>query len=575
MDNSKLNTQLTAALNANENELRNSPELNTGLDEASGLWTLIIRHTGSLSSIKSDFPQVRIKELLGNYAIIDTPENLIDAISFNSQIIYIEKPKRLFFQVSNGKRASCISPLQMQSASGLSGRGTLIAIIDSGIDYIHPDFISPNGKSRIISLWDQSLDQIFSSDTIDAAIAAPTLEARYSICPSVDLSGHGTHVAGIAAGNGRASNGVYRGVAYEAQLIIVKLASPAPGGFPSTVELMTAVDYCIREAISRSMPIAINLSFGNTYGAHNGSSLLENYLDDMTDYYKCSIVCGSGNEGASNGHTQGLFTSNMQADEVELAIAQYTKNLSIQLWKNPWDIFEIKIKSPSNSNVTLPVQPGSWRYSLDSTQLYITIGEPSPYSIYQEIYIDLNSSASIGSYIDEGIWQILITSIDIKKGNWDMWLPSSAVKSPSTGFLRPTPYTTLTIPSSAERVITVGAYDARNDRLAAFSGHGYNWDTDIIKPELVAPGVDITSCAPGGGYQTRSGTSMATPFVCGSCSLLMQWGIVDGNDDYLYGEKIKAALIRGTRKLPFINSYPNEAVGWGALCLSDSIPFFN
>ena len=152
-----------------------------------------------------------------------------------------------------------------------------------------------------------------------------------------------------------------------------------------------------------------------------------------------------------------------------------------------------------------------------------------------------------------------------------MWLPSIAVRSLSTGFLISNPDTTLTIPSSAEKIITVGAYDSHNDTLADFSGRGFSWNTNQIKPELVAPGVDIISCAPGGGYETRSGTSMATPFVTGSCALLMQWGIVNGNDIYMYGEKIKAALISGTRKLPFENSYPSKTVGWGALCLYDSL----
>ena len=131
---------------------------------------------------------------------------------------------------------------------------------------------------------------------------------------------------------------------------------------------------------------------------------------------------------------------------------------------------------------------------------------------------------------------------------------------------------TITIPSTAARVITVGAYDGYFDRAAAFSGRGYTRETNQVKPDLVAPGVDITSCAPGGGYVVRSGTSMATPFVSGGAALLMQWGIVNKNDLYLYGEKMKAYLIKGARRLPAMQYYPNPVFGWGALCVAQSLP---
>ena len=572
MDNYKISTQLNAALNATETELNNSPELRTGFEPQSRKWELIVRYTGDLFSLTEKFPTIEITQLLFNYAVIKIAESEIDAFSASDEIIFIEKPKRLFFEVNSGKRTSCINPVQ-SSAISLSGHDTIVAVIDSGIDYMHPDFIDENGKTRILLLWDQSLGQFYDSDTINQAINAPNSAIRFQICPSIDLSGHGTHVAGIAAGNGRASSGVYRGVAYEAGLIIVKLAAPAPDGFPSTVELIKAVDFCVREAISRRMPMAINLSFGNTYGAHNGSSLLETYLDNAGSLYKCCIVCGSGNEGASAGHSGGKFSSNGETDIVELSVTEFTPGLTIQLWKDPWDVFEIQIISPQNQSFIIPNVPGSWRYTLGHTQLYITVGDAVPYSIYQEIYIDLNiSDTSTTPYIDFGIWTLSLKSIDIRYGIWDVWLPSSSVRNASTNFVLPSPDTTLTIPSSAQKIITVGAYDSSNDSFAPFSGRGFTWNTNQVKPDLVAPGVNITSCAPGGGYETRSGTSMATPFVTGSCSLLMQWGIVDGNDAYMYGEKIKAALIRGTRKLPFEASYPNETVGWGALCLRDSIP---
>ena len=129
----------------------------------------------------------------------------------------------------------------------------------------------------------------------------------------------------------------------------------------------------------------------------------------------------------------------------------------------------------------------------------------------------------------------------------------------------------MTIPATARRIIAVGAYDSLVDSYADFSGRGSRM-LPYLKPDLVAPGVNIVAPVPGGGYRTVTGTSFAAPFVSGSAALLMQWGIVNGNDPYLYGEKVKAYLRKGARPLPGYEEYPNEEVGWGALCIAQSLP---
>ena len=587
--NQKIETLFRAALDATTEEREKSADLFIGFDQENDTWEVIVKHTGNLSSLQEKYPPITITELLNNYGILRLPENLIDTIASEDIITYMEKPKQLFFEVTEGKRASCVTTLQTR-APELTGRGTIVGVIDSGIDYAHPDFRLANGNSRILSLWDQtipsesvpnvlaptrmlsapngySLGTLFTREIIDAALDMNSVQEQQIACPSRDISGHGTHVTGIAAGNGRASNGVYRGVAFEADLLIVKLGTPGPNSFPSTSLLMMGIDFCVRESIKRNQPLALNLSFGNTYGSHSGSSLLETYLNSVSELGRISIIVGSGNEGSSAGHTGGILSAT-QSERIELSISDYTTSLNLQLWKNYWDDFQITITPPTGSSITLPSEPGSWRYSFGETEIYSYNGEPTPYTPFQEVYFDFLPA---NTYLTTGIWTLRLIPQNVRNGIWDMWLPASAIRNEATAFLRPNPETTLTIPSTATRVITVGAYDSRQNTIAAFSGRGFTWNNQLIKPDLVAPGVDIISCAPGGGYETRTGTSMATPFVTGTASLLMQWGILLENDSFLYGEKMRAYLINGVRPLPGFETYPNPQTGWGALCAFDSL----
>lgn len=631
MNNEKLENILNLALNATPEEREKSLELNIGYDTASRSWEVIAKASGGFTSVVELFPQITVRPLLNGYGILTVPANLLDALSERPEIEYLEKPKRLFFAVNSGRSASCITTLQTApmdtspnstfspSASfinaapstlpddvtapapernNLFGSGILIAIIDSGIDYAHPDFCNADGSTRIIELWDQSLDRIFTQAEINEALQAPSSQQRYQLVPSRDLSGHGTHVAGIAAGNGRASNGQYRGVAPQSSLLIVKLGISDPDGFPRTTELMRAVDYVLQKAFSWQMPVAINLSFGNNYGSHDGASLLETYLDNVSSYWKSCIVTGTGNEGASRIHTSGTFlpntsrvivsnTTRTSAPDISatpatntsnrlfpvaipFSVSDYESGLNLQLWKSYSDEIEISLRHP-NGTVIGPFQEqlGTYRFTAGMTELLVYYGKPSPYSTSQEIYLDFIPR---GNYVDAGLWELTLNPRHINAGSYDLWLPGQSVIGSGTGFLYPTEETTLTIPSTASKVISVGAYNAAFNTYAPFSGRGFTRMEHRIKPDLAAPGVNIISAAPGGGYTSKSGTSMAAPFVTGSCALLMEWGILRGNDPYLYGEKTKAYLIRGTKKLPAFTEYPNPYIGWGTLCAADSLP---
>ena len=580
MASQKVENLLNLALDATEEEREKSLELDVGYNPIDREWDLIIKYSGNLDRIREVASDV--VELQNEYAIITIRESLIMILAQFPEIEYIEKPKRLFFQVTNGRRVSCIDAVQ-DTRFALFGQGILVAVIDSGIDYENADFRNEDGSTRIRYLWDQSLAPAegrvppegyfigaeYTAAQIDEALRQPSIQERRRLVPSMDTSGHGTAVAGVAAGNGRNSSGQYPGVAPQSELIVVKLGSPRKEGFPRTTELMQGLDYVIRKALELRMPVAVNISFGNTYGSHDGTSLLERFIDDISNIWKSSICIGSGNEAASAGHTSGVMEEDRDT-VIQLAVRNNQPTLGIQIWKEYTDVIDISLVSPAGVMVG-PIQEvlGPQRFTVGRTEILLYYGEPSPYSTAQEIYIDMLPK---DTYITGGVWKIVLTPRKIVSGAYELWLPSENVVNRGTGFLFPTDNTTLTIPSTASRAITVGAYNALTFAYADFSGRGYTREERSVKPDLVAPGVDITTVAVGGGYAQFTGTSFATPFVTGSAALLMEWGIVRENDLFLYGEKVKAYLRRGAMPLPGFAVYPNPQVGYGVLCVKDSLP---
>lgn len=598
--NQKIENVLALALQTPDPVREKSLNLNVGFTEETRTWELIVKYNGNLSKAVSGLPvtaeEVIAEELIAGYGLLTVPEDLVDTVSRLPQIEYVEKPKRLFFSMADGKEVSCVLPVTKRQPF-LSGKGILLAVIDSGIGYTNRNFRNADGSTRILSLWDQTVSPDeekgffppegfqtgteFSREQINAALREADPLRQYELVPSRDSSGHGTAVAGIAAGaaanvTGGTADNNYEGVAPKSELLIVKLGTPRENSFPRTTEMMRAVTYVVRKAQSLNRPVAINLSFGNTYGAHDGSSLLERFLDNAAEIGRTVICVGSGNEGASAGHREGRVNVGETA-ATELSVGAYETAFSVQLWKTYTDVFRITLRSPGGQEFSFSTEKGgeiTWK--AERTRILIYVGEPSPYAVEQEIYFDFIPE---NLYISPGIWSFLIETQE-KESSFYFYLPSQAARNQNTRFFEPNPNLTLTIPSTASKVITVGAYDSTYDAYADFSGRGYRYaERDIgllaagaAKPDLAAPGVNITAPDIYGGYRSFTGTSFATPFVTGAAALLMEWGIVQGNDAFLYGEKVKAYLRRGARKIRGEEFYPNDRVGYGALCVADSIP---
>lgn len=590
MNSQKLENMLNLALETPEETRRKTENLNVGFYADTRTWELIVKYNGDLSELVQ--MGITVEELIAGYAILNVPEELVEAVGENRAIEYVEKPKRLFFAVWEGKRASCILPVTLREPY-LTGKGTLIAVIDSGIDYRNKLFLKPDGTTRIRYLWDQSLTAEsvdagppegfrigaeFSAERINQALAAEDGAETFQTVPSLDVSGHGTAVAGIAAGSGMENGVSYQGVAPESELLVVKLGMPGESSFPRTTELMRALVYVVRKAQELSMPLAVNLSFGNTYGAHNGNSLLERFIDNVSEIGRNVICVGAGNEGADGGHVQGRLGG--ETARVELSVGNYERTLNVQLWKNYADQYRITLLSPGGQQAVVPTlseNAGKSTVNMEQTQILIYTGEPTPYATVQEIYFEF---VPRGAYITPGIWTFTLEAVTNVTGQYYFYLPSAAVRSQATRFYASSPDVTLTIPSTSARVISVGAYDSVYESYADFSGRGYVYENSAtgltlpggVKPDLAAPGVNITAPDIRGGFAAMTGTSFATPFVSGAAALLMEWGILRGNDPFLYGEKVKAYLRAGARPLRGESKVPNDRVGYGALCVASSLP---
>lgn len=575
---------LNLALDSTEEERIQSEILNVGFDENTRRWEVIVKYHGDLERIANE--EIDVEILLAGYAIVTLPEKYMEALADMEETEYIEKPKSLTYGLYEAKENSCINPAWQQERD-LKGQGVLMAIIDSGIDYLLPDF-QFNGESRILYLWDQSLPPDvekgqrppagfrvgteFDKTQIDAAIRAAIEKGNpreaLQIVPQQDISGHGTGVAAVAASSN--SSTLLEGVAPGCELLVVKLGTTPENDFPGTTQLMRGITYALRKGLELNRPLVINLSYGNSYGSHDGTSLLERFLDNASGVGRNVICVGCGNEGAGGGHIEGNVK---ETDRVELAVAERELTLNIQLWKSYEDRFGVVLVSPGGVRyeVLLDGRPGRQEVILGATKVLIYVGMPTPYSSLQELFFVFLPTET---YVDSGVWEWQFTPEKIVSGNYQMYLPTAALRNSGTRFFQPTPNLTLTIPSTARAVISVAAYNDTLNAYADFSGRGLPesgqiyLDSEGGKPDLAAPGVGLLAARAGGGTDTYTGTSFATPMVSGAAALLMEWGIVQGNDPYLYGEKVKAFLRKGARPIRGEGSYPNNRVGDDGIIVS-------
>lgn len=469
---------------------------------------------------------------------------------------YIELPKILYTSAYDSNRASCIP--SVWNNYNLTGEGILVGFLDTGIDYTHNAFKDDEGNTRIEYIYDLENGVVYDKNKINEALKS---EAPFSIVPEIDLSGHGTHVAGIACAGGNINFDNY-GVAYKSSIAMVKITGENSLRAALSTQLMRGLKFLMDKSNEINKPLVVNISLSTNDGSHNGSSLLEKYIQTFTQLQKAVIVVAAGNEGNSAHHVGGKMK---KEEDLDLNIGDGEKGIILDFFKPVLVDVSVEVISPTGiSTGPMGLSESYKERFVGREKIVVYSTGPKPFDIQGQTTISI---LPLGDTITSGGWRIIVRKLNNYEGYFDVWLPIAEGLNERTRFLQPSVYNTLGIPATVEGVISVGSYNFLNNNLSAFSGRGVVRPEWLIKPDLVAPGENILSTVEEQGFDTKSGTSMAAPQVSGICALLFEWGIIRNNDPFLYGERIKYYLIKGAKRTIFGEAYPNPDLGYGFVCL--------
>lgn len=497
--------------------------------------------------------------------------------NINIQQGYYSVPKLYGLMDTTSFDASGITATLNQPLLNVRGQGVLIGFLDTGIDYLREDFKASGGRTRIAAVWDQTIQSVnyeedtgeaagteqydreqvqgmvqygtvYTREDINAALAAEREgQNPYDIVPSRDENGHGTFLAGVAAASETAD---YIGAAPEAEILMVKLKPakkylrdfyllPEQVEAYSETDMMMGVRFLQQYAIREKKPLVICVGLGTASGSRTGALPFADLLNTLARQVNTVVVTCTGNEANNRTHTSGLAVSDTEPSEIEITVGADERGFVMEIWAESLDILSVAITSPSGERISrIPARidtGGVYNFLLERSQVAVNYRVVESASGYEVIFMRFINPA-------QGIWKIHVYSLTNIVGRYNAWLPLKQFLSGDTYFLNSNPSTTLTEPGAAERVISVGAYNHITDASYVASGRGYT-ATGLVKPDFVAPGVDVYGVRAGGGYTTRTGTSVAAAHAAGAAALLLTWGVTDGNLPYMGTNEVKSVLI--------------------------------
>ena len=427
----------------------------------------------------------------------------------------------------------------------VTGKGVIVGFVDTGIDVSHPDFTFPNGSTKILYVWDQTIGGRPPAN-YGYGYECTSEDIQAGSCPETDTFGHGTHVAGIAASSGRAT-GNYTGVAPDASIIFVKSGHEICDGGSWTFDssqILDGISYIIKKATQLGRRAVINLSLGGNIGGHDGSDPWEVGLDEFVKA-GTAIVVAAGNQAQDNSHIRGQLVKGANVT-FDVSVRESTTDLAIDMWYSSQDEIVATLTTPSGRTYTIPTLAGDKSANYGNVISFARTGE-----LGNELYFEANSAAPLPT---QG-WSVTLSARQISSnGVWDAWVDTASCIFPGAVFLPGNGYQidqsiTIGIPGTAHYVVTVGAYitktswsgingqsfgssDLRPGGIAPFSSLGPTRD-GRIKPDVVAPGMLIASARSNGTAERTSdpdpfhrilaGTSMAAPHVAGVVALMFQY----------------------------------------------------
>ena len=526
----------------------------------------------------SDKPYIMLgTELANNYVVGYTNEKNIQKIFTDLGSDFVTfYPKILSPLGSKANDAAGITRVLEQPFLDLTGRGVIIGFIDTGIDYTAPSFRYEDGSTKILSIWDQTATgertdgiyygAVYNVDKINEALLSGS---PYSIVPETDESGHGTFLASAAAGN---EKGEYAGAAPGAGIIAVKLRRARqyyidqyllPADEPDLYEatdFILGVKYILDAAYARNMPAVICIGMGSNSVAHDGNTLLEDYISFASQRAGIAFVTAAGNEANARHHTQGKIPENDTVETISINVGKQGESFTVYIFGPAFDKLSLGIVSPTGEVIPRAALKSGLEYSeklvLEDTTIYL------------KFYKDVNNNIIVGfRSATEGIWEIKLFGDSIVSGEYWAWLPIRGQVGESVEFLKPVPEYTIVYPATAMRAITCGAYNSDDNSLYVSSSWG---PTRLPRPapDFVAPGVGVKGAMPG-GYGSMTGTSAAAAVASGAAALLMEWGVVRNNLPAMDGDLVRSLLISGcTREAG--QEYPNVRWGYGKLNLYGS-----
>ena len=500
------------------------------------------------------------------------------AAFFEEGFFYTTVPKLYTLLDTVNLDAAGITQVQNQPVLRLTGQDIILGFIDTGIDYTHPAFRRSDGSSRIYGLWDQTVQtgtppydleygSVYTRQEINQALA---LEDPYSLVPSQDQIGHGTALAGIAAGTALPEND-FAGAAPQAMIAVVKL-KPAKeylksffyvtGDAPAyqMTDIMAGIRYLIRLSEELLKPLVICLGLGTSQGAHSGDSPLDSMLSVTNQFRGIIGVSAAGNEAGRALHYYGTALNSTEYNAVEILVKEGTRGFCAELWGQPPEVYAVGFESPLGE-VVQKIPPRlsyseNISFILENTKIFVSSEIIQTVSGSQLIFIRFTDPTP-------GSWKIRVYTENYNSGSYHIWLPITGFSNPDVTFLEPNPDTTITSPGTSLSVITTAAYNAYNNSLYLNSSRGYT-RTGQIKPDIAAPGVNVFAPAPRQRYTTITGTSAAAAITAGASALVMEWGMNRTPSRIFNSEEMKSLFIRGAQRRGD-NLYPNREWGYGLL----------